>query len=256
MADAESATAFSRLLQGEPTDARTDPKRTDPERRQPESAAASRGEANPRTGAEPSGREAGPQVTTAQETISGMSLTGAGGPLTDLTSWSGLVSLLPPGDLLTSVPTNSGGLTAASGLTAEMLAQISAEIVTGYSEKNGTQNLTLNLKPAHLGRLEIQLIARGDQLSVRLTAANPAAEAALKDNLQELTEALQVRAGRHQHLDVRVVLKEDLEPEPDPRDRTGHGFQNQDQPREQETGNHGSSDTSEDPESGPRTQRG
>lgn len=147
--------------------------------------------------------------------------------------WGGLNGLIQLGQPLAMVGPSVPGIVANVGMPADMVAGLAADIAAAYSEKNGVQTLTMNLEQDHLGRVEVRLQARGNQLSVRLVAASPEAESAMRDNLKDLTEAIQTRTGRYQQVEVRVELKETQEPDRDPADEEQRQFKGQDSDKEQ-----------------------
>jgi len=97
---------------------------------------------------------------------------------------------------------------AAGGIPAEIGSRLAAEIAAHYSDRNGIQTLTLKLESDHLGQIDVRLDAKGDHLTVRLLAATRESEAALRENIKELGEAIQKRTSRFQQVEVRVDLKD------------------------------------------------
>jgi flagellar hook-length control protein FliK len=94
-----------------------------------------------------------------------------------------------------------------NGLPVELKTRLAADIAAHFTNRGGRQTLTIKLDPEHLGKLDIQLQAKEGHLSVRLLAANPESETALKENLRELAESIQKQSGRFQQVEVRVELK-------------------------------------------------
>jgi len=109
--------------------------------------------------------------------------------------------------------TGTAGLLGVDALPPAMVASLAADLAAGYTEQNGVQTLTLNLEPEHLGKVEVYLVAKGDHLSVRMVSTNPEAETALRENLKDLTEAIQIRTGRYQQVEVRVQLRGSQDPD-------------------------------------------
>ncbi len=133
-------------------------------------------------------------------------LAGEAGPLSGLT-----------GLLFTAETTGVGngtnqGIAFPDGVPADFRARLAGDIAAGFSNRNGVQTLVLKLDSDHLGQVDVRLQAKGDHLSVRLLAADREAEAALRGNIKELSESIQKRTGRFQHVEVKVELKggEDL----------------------------------------------
>ncbi|MCK9997088.1 MAG: flagellar hook-length control protein FliK [Candidatus Krumholzibacteria bacterium] len=107
------------------------------------------------------------------------------------------------------------------GLPADFRARLAGDIAAGFSNRNGIQNLVLKLDSDHLGQVDVRLQAKGDHLSVRLMAADRESEAALRGNIKELSEAIQKRTGRFQHIEVRVDLKDNQETGKEPAEEEG-----------------------------------
>lgn len=150
-----------------------------------------------------------------------------------LPSWGGWANMIPMGASLGLANTAVAGIIPTGGLPPQVVAGLAADIVSGYSEQNGVQTLTVNLEPDHLGPVEVRLLAKGDHLSVRLLAANPEAESALRENLKDLTDAIQVRTGRYQQMEVKVALRESHDPDQEPGEKENPDFHRQGSPDEQ-----------------------
>jgi|GEM_PF-5120834 len=143
-------------------------------------------------------------------------------------TWSA-VALPPAGlhqeiSLITAFAGSHGGSNDSVGIPTGLANQIAAR----YESHGGVQTVTLRLDPAHLGKVEVTMQAKGDHLSVRLTAGNKEAETALRNNLKELSEAIQNRTGRFSQVDIRVDVKSDQANE----DRPGSGRQGHSEDRE------------------------
>ncbi|MFH2050852.1 MAG: flagellar hook-length control protein FliK [bacterium] len=98
-----------------------------------------------------------------------------------------------------------------------------------------TQKVTIELRPDHLGKVEIEFRGENDRLEVRIQASTPAAAQALSENLRELTESIKDRAARYQSVDIRVEVKESTEPRPTD--------QNRDQDRREQSRDQGRQDS-------------
>ncbi len=129
------------------------------------------------------------------------SLTGSSLPWSPLPGF--LAAIEPFGMLNFSGP----ALGVMEAIPVDSPSGMASEIVAQFTDRNGMQTLTLKLDPEHLGRVEVRLQAKGDQLSVRLLADNREAETALRQNIKELTDAIQEKTGKYQQVDVRVELK-------------------------------------------------
>lgn len=171
-------------------------------------------------------------------------------------SWGGFASLIQLGQPMGMAGTTMAGLSPPVEMSTNMVAHLAADIANAYTEKNGVQTLTMNLEPDHLGRVEVRLQARGDQLSVRLVAASPEAESAMRENLKDLTEAIQTRTGRYQQVEVRVELKESQEQDPDPSDEDPRDSQGQDSKQDQEPGTDSDNETDRNPDHRVETKSG
>jgi hypothetical protein len=100
-----------------------------------------------------------------------------------------------------------GQLVGAGDLHVMLNSRVAGAVAARFSDRGGVQNLTLKLDPGHLGRVEVQLRARGDHLAVRITATSNESEAALRENIKDLSEAIQDKTGRFQQVDVKVDLR-------------------------------------------------
>ncbi len=117
---------------------------------------------------------------------------------------SGFPAPVDPLGLLNFSGTNDSGM---EFIPADARARLAGQIAANFTNRNGMQTLTLQLEPEHLGKVEVRLVARGNQLSIRLLAENREAETALRHNLKELTDGIQERTGKYQQVEVRVELK-------------------------------------------------
>ena len=137
----------------------------------------------------------------------------AGGYFADPMSASVLISGIPapvdPLGLLNLAGPNNSGMDV---IPADARARLAGQISSNFTNRNGMQTLTLQLEPDHLGKVEVHLVARGDRLSIRLLADNREAETALRQNLRELTDAIQQKTGKYQQVEVRVELKSQDDP--------------------------------------------
>jgi len=131
---------------------------------------------------------------------------------TSFEAWSGLLNLVQISGPIVMGNGTIPDFSMSGGLPVEFQSRLAEDIAANYSNRNGIQTITLKLEADHLGQVDVRLQAKGDHLSVRLLAANRESEAALRGNIKELSEAIQKRTGRFQHVEVRVDLKgsEDL----------------------------------------------
>lgn len=172
----------------------------------------------------------------------------SGGGMPSMTGESGSLGSLA--SLLFNTEATAMGIGAATdnvitdGVPVDFRSRLAGDIAAGFSNRNGIQTLVLKLDSDHLGQVDVRLQAKDDHLSVRLLAANRESEAALRGNIKELSEAIQKRTGRFQHVEVRVELKSGEDPGREPRDEdpehsSGHHSHEQ---------NNGDPDTQRDPE--------
>ena len=100
-------------------------------------------------------------------------------------------------------PTTTHPLHAAS-VRSQVIRQVAAQA----RPTGGTESVTLQLNPEHLGQVEIQFSGRDDQLQVVITASGQDAERALREGVRELADGIVERSGRWQQVEVRVELKD------------------------------------------------
>ncbi len=112
-------------------------------------------------------------------------------------------------DLAGLIPNSVPDQTGMEVIPVEVRARLASDIAAGFTERGGVQTLSLKLEPGHLGKVEVRLQATGEHLSVRITAASKESEAALRENIRDLGDAIQEKTGRFQTVDVRVNLKSD-----------------------------------------------
>ena len=127
-------------------------------------------------------------------------------------SWVGLANLLQI--MEPTVPLNGPvqDSSLSGGVPAEFQSRLAEDIAANFSDRNGVQTITLKLEADHLGQVDVRLQAKADHLTVRLLADTLESEAALRGNMKELSEAIQKRVGRFQHVEVRVDLKGSEDP--------------------------------------------
>lgn len=155
-----------------------------------------------------------------------------------------------------SVGLMTAGIASGTGLTevpVTIQSRLAGEIAARFSDQNGVQNLSLKLNPDHLGKVEVTLLAKGDHLSVQITAGSREAETALRENLRDLTDAIQNKSGRFQQVDVKVDLKsgenhDPLDAEKDER-RNDQG-QGRENGQDKESNRHMESNQDKNPDTG------
>lgn len=135
---------------------------------------------------------------------------------------------------------------------ADVRANLAGDIAANFTVRQGTQTVTLQLNPEHLGKVDVRLQAQGDRLSVRLVAANREAEAALRENIKDLSDSIRDKTGKYQQVDVRVELKSQGDqgsnhlgrerPEDDPREQEHGSSQKKSNQRDDRSGQEESDD--------------
>jgi hypothetical protein len=153
--------------------------------------------------------------------------------------WGGLAGLLQINQTAGFGNGTILDLAGSGGIPAEIGSRLAAEIAAHYSDRNGIQTLTLKLESEHLGQVDVRLDAKGDHLTVRLLAATRESEAALRENIKELGEAIQKRTSRFQQVEVRVDLKDGED--------SGQDLADEDSRQSPDRDQHG--ETREDPDS-------
>ena len=241
--DAAQGFLFSRLLAGKLAESRRADSgtersavRDDPRREQvdpghmDDDPVTTRSETNGPTN-QAQGTEPGEQATeNGRLSWSGRALDSAGA----FPPWGGLSGMLQIAGEAGSGNGMIPDLTVSGGIPAEFRSRLSAEIAANYSVRNGSQLVTFKFEAEHLGQIDVRLQAKADHLTIRLLVASRESQAALRENIKELGEAIQKRTGRFQQVEVRVNLKggEDLgqesteedsgqSPEGDTRDESG-----------------------------------
>lgn len=229
--DASPAFPFSRLFArhlAETTGGRSEPEQTDAAGRQRNSRTESGTDPDPKniaksdagidrghsTDADPGDQVPGDRL------FAGF---GTDGILTGgFDSWCGMTGLVQITETSGLGKGASPGFSAPDGISTGFGSRLASEIAAHYSSRDGIQTLTMKLEPGNLGQVDVRLQAKADHLSVQLRAANPESEAALRENIKELTEAIQKRTGRFQHIEVRVDLKGNNDLRHDPAEKD-HG---------------------------------
>jgi len=83
---------------------------------------------------------------------------------------------------------------------------IRAQVAAGLADRipaAGEERITLRLDPAQLGRVDVQIVARGEKLSIVFTAETAEVQRALGERADDLVEALLQRGGRFNEIEVR-----------------------------------------------------
>lgn len=95
-----------------------------------------------------------------------------------------------------------------SAVYQQVRGQVLRQFVGDFQSTGDTEKVSIRLNPENLGKLEITFTAIDDQLKVAVEAKGPEAEAAIRENLKDLTEAILDRSNRFQHVDIKVELRD------------------------------------------------
>jgi len=115
-----------------------------------------------------------------------------------------------------------------NGVRAQVVTQLLAQRIAG-----GNERVTLQLEPAHLGKLEVELRVQNGRLTVVFAAESSDVERALHDGADELVEALLQRGGRWSEVEVRSQREaDDGRPRDQNHDRERRGGEDSDRDRE------------------------
>jgi len=133
------------------------------------------------------------------------------------------------GTTLRKPPATTG---AATDVARSVRQQVVRQVAGRLAGLGGQDKVTIKLNPESLGQLELKFAAKDDRLSVVITASGAEAEAALQDNLKDLTDRIVERSTRFSHVEVRVETKDGAESRQDGKQEAKQDGR-QDQRREQ-----------------------
>ncbi len=108
----------------------------------------------------------------------------------------------------TTVQAPATHLAADPTVSKSVKQQVVRHLSANLSDITGSQKITIKLNPESLGQIELNFEARDDRLTVAMSANTPEAEAALRDNMKDLTDRLVERSARFSQVDVRVEIKD------------------------------------------------
>ena len=111
----------------------------------------------------------------------------------------------------TSGETTVARTTTAHHLTADptqIRSQVVRHLASGLTPGSGSEKVSVQLNPEALGRVDVEFTARGDHLSVVITAHSGEAEHALREGVRELSDAIMDKAARFQSVDVKVDVRD------------------------------------------------
>lgn len=82
--------------------------------------------------------------------------------------------------------------------------QVITQLASSLDGKVGQEKVVLQLNPEKLGQVEIQLAAKGNDLTVVITASNGEAEHSIREGIRELAEGIADKSTRWQQVDIKV----------------------------------------------------
>ncbi len=87
----------------------------------------------------------------------------------------------------------------------QIQAQVLRQVLGRFDAADGRpQQITLQLNPEHLGKVEVRLTTIGGQLQVEFQAETAEAGVALREGQHELVRSLTTQAGRWQQVEIKV----------------------------------------------------
>ena len=86
----------------------------------------------------------------------------------------------------------------------QIRSQVLHQLSSTMDGRIGSEKVTLQLNPEKLGLVEIQFLAKGDELNIVITASSNESEQALREGIKELADGLVDKSGRWQHVDIKV----------------------------------------------------
>ncbi len=88
----------------------------------------------------------------------------------------------------------------------DLIDQISSQVRAVID--NETQSLAMQLHPQSLGRLNVELVSKGGQVTAQFEAENASVRAALEGHIAELKETLEQRGLRVENVEVTIASHE------------------------------------------------
>ncbi|MFT5234428.1 MAG: hypothetical protein ACI9UK_000146 [Candidatus Krumholzibacteriia bacterium] len=93
----------------------------------------------------------------------------------------------------------------------QIRAQVTHHVTSRVPNVMTQEKLTINLNPEKLGQVEVTFLPKGDRLMVMILATDRVAEAALINDVNELTDRIIERSGRFNQVEIKVELKDGAE---------------------------------------------
>jgi hypothetical protein len=112
------------------------------------------------------------------------------------------------------LPSGAGPADMAEAVRTQVLRLAAARQI----EPGAVDNLRLAVTSRELGRVDVDIAARGDRLEVSIRAAGDAAEAALRRTSGELRDGILARTGQYRHVDIKIEGRNTAEQEQDARE--------------------------------------
>jgi flagellar hook-length control protein FliK len=88
----------------------------------------------------------------------------------------------------------------------DLIEQINSQIRAVID--NETQSLAMQLHPESLGRMNVELVSRGGQITAQFEAENASVRAALEGHIAELRQSLEQRGLKVENVEVTVATHE------------------------------------------------
>jgi hypothetical protein len=82
--------------------------------------------------------------------------------------------------------------------------QVVRQLSTSLDGKIGQEKVVLHLNPEKLGQVEIQFVAKGNDLNIVISAQSGEAEKAIKEGIRELASGISDKSTRWQQVDIKV----------------------------------------------------
>lgn len=131
----------------------------------------------------------------------------------------------------------STGADTPAATTRRIHGQVVTHLNRHLGQVVGHEKVTIKLNPESLGQIELNFEGREDRLSVVITATTSEANAALHENLKDLTERIVDRSSRFSHVEVRVELRDGAATRPDGKpDQKQEGRQDQRRQQDEQRG--------------------
>ena len=143
-------------------------------------------------------------------------------------------TVAPSQDPQLRAPMNSADQSVPDLTVARQIRQqVIHHVASRISNVMVQEKLVINLNPESLGQVEVTFEPQGDRLMVLIVASDRMAEAALRDEIKELTERITERSGRFNQVEIKVEIKDGAEARQEGKENDKHQ-ERQDQKREQQ----------------------